>query len=76
MQFNQSRYQYDPKGLPLPRVWAYKAKGKKSPRLLIRCGDCQNKIEIHYSNEDLEINGVLAGKDQWRKIFKKAGLYK
>jgi len=38
--------------------------------LLIKCGDCDNRFEIHYGpeGEDLEIAGVLASVENWRKI--------
>jgi hypothetical protein len=56
---------------PLPRVRRRKAHGKRSARLLIKCGDCDKKFEIYYGpdNEDLEIAGVLVSVDKWRKIF-------
>lgn len=46
----------------MPRVFRRKARGKRSARLLIKCGDCDQKFEIHYGpeGEDLEIAGVLA----------------
>jgi hypothetical protein len=58
-------------GYPLPRVYRRKARGKKSARLLIQCGDCDQKFEIHYKpgGEDLEIAGVLASVGNWRKIL-------
>jgi hypothetical protein len=45
-------------GYPVRRVYHRKAHGKKSARLLIKCGDCENKFEIHYGpqGEDLEIH--------------------
>jgi hypothetical protein len=58
-------------GYPEPRVYHRKAHGKKSARLLIRCGDCDNKFEIYYGpqGEDLEIAGVLASVKHWRRIL-------
>lgn len=58
-------------GYPVPRVYRRKARGKQSARLLIKCGDCDNKFEIHYGpeSEDLEIDGVLASVENWRKIL-------
>ncbi len=51
--------------------------GVKSPRLLIKCGCCSEKLEIYYDsippkdfNKDgLEINGVNGTVHQWRKVF-------
>jgi ABC-type lipoprotein release transport system permease subunit len=39
--------------------------------LLIKCGDCDQKFEIHYGpeGEDLEIAGVLASIENWREIL-------
>jgi hypothetical protein len=58
-------------GYPVPRVYRRKARGKKSARLLIKCGDCDQKFEIHYGpgSEDLEIAGVLASVENWQKIL-------
>jgi hypothetical protein len=58
-------------GFPVPRVYRRKARGKKSARLLIKCGDCHEKFEIYYGpeGEDLEIAGVLASVENWRKIL-------
>ena len=58
-------------GYPVPRVYRRKAHGKKSARLLIKCGDCDEKFEIYYGpdSEDLEIAGVLASVENWRKIL-------
>jgi len=58
------------KGIPKLRVWYKKRKGKKSARYLIKCGDCDKKIEIYYGDdENLEINGVNSSKKEWRKIL-------
>ena len=57
-------------GYPVPRVFRRKARGKRSARLLIKCGDCDQKFDIHHAEgEDLEIAGVLASIENWRKIL-------
>jgi hypothetical protein len=58
-------------GYPVPRVYHRKSRGKKSARLLIKCGDCDQKFEIYYGpqGEDLEIAGVLASVENWREIL-------
>lgn len=58
-------------GYPVPRVYRRKARGKKSARLLIKCGDCDQTFEIHYGpgSENLEIAGVLASVENWKKIL-------
>ena len=58
-------------GYPVPQVYYRKPRGKKSARLLIKCGDCDQKFEIYYGpeSEDLEIAGVLASVENWREIL-------
>jgi hypothetical protein len=54
------------------RIFARKGRGEKSPRLLIKCGDCENALEIYYDSkypEDLEIGGVLGSVENWREIL-------
>lgn len=46
-----------------------KARGKKGPRYLLRCGDCDEKIEIYYDEKSLEIGGVMGSLDNWREIL-------
>jgi hypothetical protein len=68
---NQERARKLGDGYPVPKVHHRKARGKKSARLLIKCGDCENKFEIYYGpqGEDLEIAGVLASVENWRRIL-------
>ncbi len=54
------------------RVFARKRRGKQSPRLLIKCGDCDNALEIYHDPEhpeDIEIGGVLASMANWCEIL-------
>jgi len=52
------------------RIWNKKQRGKQSARLLIKCGDCSNKIEIYYGNDNfLEIGGVGASRQEWANIL-------
>lgn len=70
-KYNYKKYQYY-KGIPIPRVYHRKARGKKSARYLVKCGDCDNSFEIYYGSkgdDTFEIGGVLANKKEWRKIF-------
>lgn len=46
-----------------------KGGGVKSPRLLVKCGCCSEKVEIYYDNDELEINGVNGTIHQWRKVL-------
>jgi hypothetical protein len=51
------------------RVRHLPARGKKGPRLVIRCGCCHSRVEVWYGDGSLEVNGVLASVPEWRKIF-------
>ena len=68
---NQKLYEKRADGYSALRVYHRKARGKKSPRLLIKCGDCNNKFEIYYGldGEDLEIAGVFGSVENWREIL-------
>jgi hypothetical protein len=57
-------------GYPVPQVYRRKSRGKQSARLLIKCGDCDQKFKIYYGpeGEDLEI-AVLASVENWREIL-------
>jgi len=39
------------------------------PRYLLKCGCCEEKLEIYYDDEGLEINGVNGSIDDWREIL-------
>jgi hypothetical protein len=39
------------------------------PRYLLKCGCCDETLEICYSPEGLEINGVYASVENWREIL-------
>ena len=40
-----------------------------TPRYLLRCGCCGQKVEIYYDAEGLEINGVHGSLENWREIL-------
>lgn len=62
--YDTSRY-----GYPQIRVYHRKAYGKKSPRYLLKCGCCEEKVEIYYGDDGLEINGVNGAIEDWRDIL-------
>lgn len=39
------------------------------PRYLLKCGCCDEKLEIYYSDEGLEIGGVNGAIEDWREIL-------
>jgi len=71
MKQNQKMGRYD-NGIPIPRVYFRKGTGKKSSRCLIKCGDCDSSLKIYFGSVedvDLEINGVLTTKKEWKRIL-------
>ena len=62
---------YDTKrfGQPQIRIYHQKGTGKKTPRYLLKCGCCDEKLEIYYADDGLEINGVNGSIDDWRDIL-------
>jgi hypothetical protein len=56
-------------GQPEIRVLHRKGHGKRSPGYLLKCGCCDEKLEIYYDKEGLEINGVDGSIEDWRKIL-------
>jgi len=62
--YNTSLY-----GYPQIRVYHKRGSGKKCPRYLLKCGCCKEKVEIYYSDDGLEINGVNGAIEDWRDIL-------
>lgn len=56
-------------GQPQIRVYHKKGVGKRCPRYLLKCGCCEEKLEIHYDEYGLEINGVNGAIEDWREIL-------
>ena len=44
-------------------------KGKKDARFLFKCGCCDQKVEVYYGGDSLEINGVLGSVKNWRELL-------
>lgn len=59
----------DKTGNWVPRVYHRSSRGRKGPRYLIKCGCCEESIEIYYGEGSLEIGGVNASVEDWRKIL-------
>ncbi|HYE61318.1 MAG TPA: hypothetical protein VD997_04925 [Phycisphaerales bacterium] len=51
------------------RVFKREARGRHSPRLTVKCGCCKESVEIYYGDDTLEINGVFASVDEWRRLL-------
>ena len=62
-------YHVRPDGFPQIRVYHRKGSAKKMPRYLLKCGCCDENLEIYYSHDGLEINGVNGLIEDWREIL-------
>ena len=51
------------------RVSHRRRRGKRDPRYLFKCGCCNNKFEIYYGGDILEIGGVLGSVKNWRELL-------
>ena len=58
-----------PEGYPQIRVYHKEGSVKIMPRYLLKCGCCDEKLEIYYDDEGLEINGVNGSIEDWREIL-------
>lgn len=58
-----------PDGFWRLRVFHRKRLGKKDPRYLVKCGCCDEKVEIYYGGGSLEINGVNGSLEDWRGVL-------
>lgn len=54
---------------PEIRVYHRAGKGKRCPSYLLKCGCCNEKLEIHCADDGLEIGGVNGAIDDWREIL-------
>ncbi|OIO74367.1 MAG: hypothetical protein AUJ85_05750 [Elusimicrobia bacterium CG1_02_37_114] len=75
-------------GIPHPRLYWKKGNGVKCQSVIIKCGDCNNKMEVSYgfspeekkagktimNDPGIEINGVFAPTKFWKAFFRKIGL--
>jgi hypothetical protein len=73
-RLNNRKWQSDSAGGWRLRI--YHRKGRKTgkasstlPRYLIKCGCCDEAIEIFYDDHGLEIGGVMGSKEEWRKVL-------
>ena len=51
------------------RVFHRAKKGKKDARFLFKCGCCDEKVEVFYGGDSLEINGVMGSVKNWRELL-------
>lgn len=62
--YDTTRFEY-----PQIRVYHKAASGKRAPRYLLKCGDCEETVEVHYGEDGLEIGGVHGSIEDWREIL-------
>jgi hypothetical protein len=62
---------YDTARFGQPQIRVHHRKGGKrlGPRYLLKCGCCDEKVEIFYGDDGLEINGVNGALEDWREIL-------
>ena len=56
-------------GQPQIRVYHKRGIGKNMPRYLLKCGCCEQKLEVWYAEDGLEVNGVNGTVQDWRDIL-------
>lgn len=56
-------------GQPQIRLRHRKSRGLKSPSYVLRCGCCEHKLEIFYSEDGMEVGGVNGALEDWREIL-------
>ena len=56
-------------GYPEIRVYHKAGKAKRSSRYLLKCGCCNEKLEIYYADDGLEIGGINGAIEDWREIL-------
>ena len=66
---NKKTAKFRPDGYCNIRVFHKKGNDKRSPRYLLKCGCCDEKLEIYYDKESLEINGVMGSIENWKDIL-------
>ena len=65
----RKRFQRRPDGDFALRVCHRKAVRKMSPRIPVKCGDCDNALEIWHGGGSLEIGGVHGSVANWSEIL-------
>jgi hypothetical protein len=66
---NRKLAQIRPDGSWNLRIFHRAARDKKAPRYLVKCGCCDQSVEIYYDDDSLEINGVNASIENWRELL-------
>ena len=67
---NQKLAQPRSEGYFAIRVFHTGKKGKRDPRFVFKCGCCDQKLEVYYGEDSLEINGVMGSVENWRELLR------
>jgi hypothetical protein len=68
-KFNRKMAVMDEDGGMRLRVFHRRGRGRQSPRLLVKCGCCEESLKIYYDEYGIEINGVHASGAEWRRVL-------
>lgn len=66
---NRKMYQVREDGCSSLRVFDRAPHRLKSARRLVKCGDCDESVEIYYDETSLEINGVIGSVENWQEVL-------
>ena len=66
---NQKFAQTRKEGYSAIRTFHASKKGKRDPRFLFKCGCCDQKLEVYYGGDSLEISGVMGSVENWRELL-------
>jgi hypothetical protein len=69
LKISNATAQKRPEGTWQIRMYHRKSVGKRDSRYLIKCGCCDQKFEIYYGGDTLEIGGVMGSIENWREIL-------
>lgn len=69
LRTQRRRYLSGKDGASRIRVFHRAGRGKKGDRYLLKCGCCEEKVEVYYGDGTLEINGVMGSVADWRGIL-------
>jgi hypothetical protein len=49
----------------------FNEKTKKGAHVTLKCGCCDEKVIIYFSQDGIDINGVSGSLNNWKELFKK-----
>jgi hypothetical protein len=67
--FNRRMALSDEHNVWIPRVYLSRVDRSGTARMFVKCGCCDQSVEIWHGDGTLEINGVIASPAEWKKIL-------